>query len=97
MANDVLRRPLFALGKIVLTPGALRALAMSGDDPVMYLARHRCGDWGELDDEDWKTNNTELTHAGRLLSAYKLSNNERIWIITEATRERTTLLLPDEY
>jgi hypothetical protein len=97
MALDELRRPLFGLGQIVVTPGAVAALAVAHADPAVYLSRHRTGDWGTLEDDDWKTNNYALTHAGRLLSAYRLSTGTTLWIVTEADRATTTLLLPDEY
>lgn len=58
--------------------------------------RHIKGDWGDVDDEDWETNNRSLRNGSRLLSVYEL-NEETIWIITEADREHTTFLLPSEY
>jgi hypothetical protein len=97
MALDELRRPLFQPGRIVVTPGAFAALAVAHADPALALWRHLTGDWGTLEDEDWKANNYALTHAGRLLSAYRLSTGVTLWIVTEADRARTTLLLPDEY
>ena len=89
--------PRFRLGQIVATPGALRALQESGQDPVHLLARHVTGDWGELDEHDRRENELSVQHGLRLLSAYTLSTGTRIWIITEADRSATTLLLPSEY
>jgi len=85
------------LGRVLATPGALRALALARADGAAYLARHASGDWGDLDAEDWTANDRALPGDERLLSAYRLPNGERLWIITEADRSATTLLLPDEY
>jgi hypothetical protein len=61
------------------------------------LARHAAGDWGELDAEDQRANEDALMTGARILSAYVLPSGVRIWIITEADRSATTLLMPDEY
>ena len=87
----------FSLGQIVGTPGALAALAEAGKNPVEFLWRHISGDWGDVDDEDRQANELSLLDDNRILSAYKLSTGERLWIITEADRSSTTLLLPSEY
>ncbi len=87
----------FRLGRIVATPGALAALANTGDSPSSFLRRHVGGDWGELDEHDRKENELSLQHGFRLLSAYTLANGTKLWIITEADRSTTTLLLPSEY
>ena len=89
--------PRFPLGRIVSTPGALRALEASGESPFDFLYRHASGDWGELDEEDKRENELSLTQGFRLLSAYRLRSDERLWIITEADRSVTTILLPEEY
>ena len=89
--------PLFALGKIVATPGALAAIEASGDDPLALLSRHVSGDWGDLDEHDRHENELGLREGFRLLSAYTLRTGAKIWIITEADRSVTTFLLPDEY
>lgn len=85
------------LGQTVMTPGALCALLSVGKDPAEYVERHRRGDWGEVSDEDKRANDHALEHGERLLSAYRLEDGTRLWIITEANRAFTTLLLPDEY
>jgi hypothetical protein len=85
------------LGRTLATPGALRALEEAGEDPRRLLARHSTGDWGELDHEDWQANNRALREGARLLSAYSLRSGLRVWVITEADRSATTLLLPEEY
>ena len=90
-------RAKFALGRIVATPGALEALQNTGETPWTFLARHVSGDWGELDEHDRAENEYSLVHGLRLLSAYRLKDETKIWIITEADRSVTTLLLPSEY
>ncbi len=87
----------FPLGQIVATPGALEALRTNNQAPIHFLARHAQGDWGDVDADDWKENDYSLTHALRLLSAYSLNDGTKIWIITEADRSATTILLPSEY
>ena len=87
-------RSLFPLGHVVATPGALDALQDAAQNAQEFLARHVHGDWGELTDDDWRENNFSLTRALRLLSTYRLTNGEKIWVLTEADRSATTLLLP---
>lgn len=79
------------------TPGALVAFEASGDSLLTYLARHQSGDWGDLGADDVAENEFSLTHGLRLLSSYRLSDGTRIWILTEADRSSTCILLPDEY
>jgi len=88
---------LFGLGQIVATPGALLALEKAGQTPGEFLARHHSGDWGDLEEEDRQENTRSLEHGFRLLSAYKTVAGEKLWVITEADRSVTTLLLPSEY
>ena len=90
-------RMLFNLGLVVATPGALQALEESEQAAIEFLNRHVSGDWGELDEEDRKENELSLKEGFRILSAYHLRNGKKIWIITEADRSVTTLLLPEEY
>ena len=87
----------FKLGRLLATPGALRAIEEAGDDPATFLLRHLSGDWGELGAEDVLENEQSLKEGFRLLSAYRLKNGTKIWIITEADRSATTFLLPEEY
>jgi hypothetical protein len=90
--------PKFELGQIVATPGALQAIRSSGQTPSQFLRRHVNGDWGEhLDGHDYKQNHIALREGGRLLSAYQTRKGEDIWVITEADRSSTCLLLPSEY
>jgi hypothetical protein len=90
-------RPQFTLGQTVATPSALEALATSGQTPQGFLDRHVRGDWGEIDAEDQQANQDALLHGERLLSAYRTSSGVRLWVITEADRSVTTILLPEEY
>ena len=64
---------------------------------MTYLARHVRGDWGDLCDEDRLLNERSVGGGGRLMSSYKLSEQIKLWIITESDRSVTTLLLPSEY
>lgn len=88
--------PRFTLGQVVATPGALRLLGQHQHLPHHFLQRHAAGDWGELSPDDRQANETALIHGQRLLSAYCLGES-RLWLITEADRSVTTLLLPEEY
>ena len=90
-------KSLFTLGQLVATPGALAAIGVSGDDPSTYLVRHQSGDWDDVDAEDARENELSLTHGWRLLSAYTLQSGAKIWVITEADRSSTCVLLPEEY
>ena len=87
----------FPLGQVVATPGALAALTEAGDSPTSFLQRHVVGDWGELDDGDRRENERSVSAGDRLLSAYTTSTGIRIWVITEADRSSTCILLPEEY
>ena len=90
-------RPLFSLGAIVATPGALEALERAGKAPSALLVRHQCGDWGDLSSDDRRENEFSLGRHLCLFSAYLLDGGVKIWVITEADRSATTLLLPSEY
>lgn len=91
------RTPLFPLGQVVATPGALSALEESGQLPQEFLHRHVAGDWGQLDEHDLRANEQAVREGQRILSAYSTKNGVRLWIITEWDRSVTTLLLPSEY
>jgi hypothetical protein len=90
-------KPRFPLGRVLATPGALESLKQADQTPLQFLARHRAGDWGDVCREDAQENELSLKHGFRLLSAYTLSTGRKLWIITEADRSATTLLLPEEY
>jgi hypothetical protein len=87
----------FPLGQVVATPGALLALSKAGQTPQEFLDRHIAGDWGELDENDRQENELSIANGFRILSAYRLRDGAKIWVITEADRSATTLLLPEEY
>lgn len=87
----------FPMGQIVATPAAMTAMEDAGHIPPEFLIRHKYGDWGELDPEDRQENELSLINGWRLLSAYSTRLSERLWVITEADRSVTTLLLPEDY
>jgi len=87
----------FALGQTVITPGAEEALQIAGQTAIEFLRRHMSGDWGELSEDDIRENELSLEQGFRLLSRYETTKGERLWIITEADRSATTILLPNEY
>ena len=88
---------LFSLGSVVATPGALDALETAGQTPQAFLDRHITGDWGTLPEEDNAQNERALIHGGRIFSGYDLADGTRMWVITEADKSSTCLLLPSEY
>lgn len=87
----------FQLGRVVATPAALMALEQSGLTPQALIARHASKDWREMDEEDQKFNEAAIQDGSRILSAYTYPKNSNIWVITEADRSVTTILLPSEY
>ncbi|AWM39815.1 hypothetical protein GobsT_18180 [Gemmata obscuriglobus] len=87
----------FGLGVLVATPGALAALRDAGQSPADFLKRHARGDWGDLDGHDTKQNEIALRDGGRLMSSYQTTKGETVWVITEADRSSTCILLPGEY
>ncbi|MGV4687476.1 hypothetical protein [Burkholderia pseudomallei] len=90
--------PLFSLGRTVTTTGALALLDRTGTDGTNLLNRHQGGDWGIVCPADAKSNDNAITDGTRIVSAYELGvRRELLWIITEADRRVTTLLLPSEY
>ncbi len=87
-------------GRIVATPGALEVLDEAGVEPHELLTRHLSGDWGELDAHDRRENERSLKHGFRVLSSYPVgseADGQKLWIITEADRSSTCVLLPSEY
>ena len=86
------------LGKVVVTPCAREELAQNDQDPMWYVCRHARGEWGSaLTPDEMEANDVAVEHGGRLLSAYYYRRWEPVWVITEADRSRTTVLLPEEY
>ena len=88
---------LFPLGKTLMTPGAIEALEESGQSASEFLSRHHQGDWGDVDDVDWRENDLSIHSRCRIFSTYRTRKDVKIWVITEADRSATTLLLPSEY
>jgi len=84
----------FPLGRVVATPGALDLIGHEGC--LAFLRRHHGGDWGELDGHDRRANERALRNGARLLSSYPVGGG-RVWVITEADRSSTCVLLPSEY
>jgi hypothetical protein len=94
--------PKFSCGTLLSTPGALEAFERNHQTPLDFLQRHLQGDWGELCNDDRQANVQALVDGSRLLSAYRLADGTKVWVITEAVgekghREATTFLLPQEY
>lgn len=87
----------FEPGRLVATPGALTALATAGVAPDALLTRHLTGDWGEIPPEDARANELGVREGFRVVSAYRLPTGARVWLITEADRSASVLLLPSEY
>jgi hypothetical protein len=85
----------FSLGQVVATQGVI-ALDLPLDTTLALLRRHQTGDWGEIGDEDRRENELSLRQGFRLMSVYSV-NDTKVWIITEADRSATTILLPSEY
>lgn len=93
----------FPLGQVLATPAALKAVPAA--DITAALARHARGDWGDVCEEDKRANDGALIHGSRLLSVYPFLTGEeptdseprKFWIITEADRASTTVLLPEDY
>ena len=92
-----LKSPAFQLGQVLATPAALESLKESGQSPWDFLSRHLQGDWGNVCPGDSKLNDEALTDGSRVLSSYTTLKGTRLWIITEADRSATTILLPEEY
>ncbi len=90
-----MRAPL-PLGRVVATPGALNLLRKSGGHPFDFLARHAAGDWGELCEFDRRQNQIALREGLRVFGSYETTAG-RCWVLTEADRSVTTILLPEDY
>ena len=88
---------LFPLGQVVATPGAIRALEEASTGSNTLLRRHQRGDWGKLSVADKEMNEQAVEDRVRLFSSYELRTGKRVWVITEADRSSTTILLPSEY
>ena len=94
-SNSAHPRTSFELGQILITPNAMGVIPAA--EVQAALARHAAGDWGEIDEHDRQENELSLKEGFRLLSAYRSEQGTRFWIITEADRSATTILLPEDY
>ncbi|RMP20282.1 hypothetical protein ALQ26_00119, partial [Pseudomonas amygdali pv. lachrymans] len=90
---------LFELGRVVLTHSVQSLLENNSLDVMQYLRRHATGDWGEISNDDWDSNQQALSAEGRLFSGYDIDAGDetRLWIITEVDRSVTTIMLPSDY
>lgn len=95
--TDTTTKKRFALGRVFITPGAKSSFDETQESPLDFIYRHVQGDWGDISPEDAKENEFSVQKGFRIMSSYKLNNGVRIWIITEADRSYTTILLPSEY
>jgi hypothetical protein len=86
---------LFRLGRLVATPNALEKLQQS--DILGALQRHQAGDWGDVNEHDRQANDRALIEGTRLFSVYHSAKQLKFWIITEADRSVTTVLMPKDY
>jgi hypothetical protein len=91
------KAPLFKLGKVVATPGALEALEESKTQVWELLNRHIQGDFGDIDETDRLANLAAINDGSRILSAYTLPTGDRLWVISEADRSSTCILRPEDY
>jgi hypothetical protein len=88
---------LFQLGRVLATPGAIAAMEEVGQDIGQFLCRHQSGDYGNICKEDWQENEFSVAENFRIMSVYTLKSDVPVWVITEADRSATTILLPEEY
>lgn len=105
------REPLFPLGSLGMTPGARDFARDHSDNPAAFLAslvvRHQSGDWGTTDRHDRRANDAAVLDGSRIMSFYDVvctapggcprPGDHRVWVVTEAGRDRTTVLLPEDY
>ncbi|WPL15706.1 hypothetical protein Thiowin_00620 [Thiorhodovibrio winogradskyi] len=91
--------PLFEMGRTLATAGVMAVLEELGQQDLLQsvLHRHCYGDWGDVDEDDWRANEQALQDNERLMSLYKVDSGLTLWVITEADRSQTTVMLPKEY
>lgn len=87
----------FELGNLFVTPGASDALKEAGQSPQEFVSRHARLEQGELCDDDHRENLFSVGKHLRIFSAFKTAQGVKVWVITEADRSATTILLPSEY
>jgi hypothetical protein len=91
------RQERFPLGRLAATPRALDEMQLANQNPLQLLKRHQSGDWGEVSKEDAAENELAVEQGLRLMSVYTLVTGVKVWIITDADRSVTTILLPQDY
>jgi hypothetical protein len=89
-------KPAFSLGQVVATPGAVAFLNSQAVDPAVLLARHQSGDCGDMAPDDVLANLSAVIGGGRVFSSYSIGP-QKVWVVTEANRSRTTILMPEDY
>jgi hypothetical protein len=94
--NTPARLPLFGMGQIVATPAAIEFCKVNAVHPLTLIRRHCHGDFGEMDRQDIAANTQAIKSGARVFSSYQIGTS-KVWIITEADRSSTCILLPDEY
>lgn len=92
-----IRRARLPLGRLLATPAAVDAIQSAGASIFALVNRHARGDWGDLPEGDREQNALSVVAGRRVLSSYPLGGEVKVWVITEADRSTTTLLLPEEY
>lgn len=97
MSEQPQDRILFDPGQVVATPEAIVAIEFAHASAIELLRRHLIGDWTEMEEDDRKANEAALQDGSRIFSAYTLADGTRIWVITEADRSSTCILLPSDY
>lgn len=88
------QKRLLPLGTITATHAAEK---LTGNKLGQLIRRHELGDWGQIGDLDWRTNDQAIIRGERIMSVYPLTNGTQVYVITEADRSATTVLLPEEY
>ena len=93
---DTVPGPAFELGALTATAGAAKAATAAGARLIDLVLRHLGRDWGDIDQHDKAANDSSVANGGRIVSSYHLDGDD-IWVITEADRTATTVLLASEY
>lgn len=94
------RKPLFNIGEVAATKRVKERMEKSQDFDLFCrrsLVRHIYGDWGSISKFDKRSNDEAIYYGERILSVYPFGDMYKIWIVTEADRNHTTIMFPDEY
>ncbi|MCG9659933.1 hypothetical protein [Vibrio mediterranei] len=99
MSASTLQPLPFSLGSLAITDSVFDLVTRCEDfvKPKVLLERHASGDWGEICQDDAEENTRATHEGGRIMSSYKFNEDHTVWVITEADRSRTTVLLPSDY